>query len=439
MLGYFFMNFYKILSTILGILGILKLEGSPLLVLPDTSAKIIFTDDFIDNRNQWDLFTSGNSKIEIKNGILSLKSFQSRGICRYKNIDFDKSNFIAEVDFTQHIYGSSLTGMVFGLKDWNNYWFFVFGQGTIFIGEVSHGNLSMKAKGRFSASLFKSPKEVKMKLSSSNSEMQFLINNEAQMVINDVFLPGSGIGPIVSGKGKIIVDKFVVKQNPPGKNTPIIVRNNVETKKWKSSGTGFFIHQNGYLATNYHVIEGMDNISISINQDGTTKKYPAKVVVTDANNDLAILRIIDTLYRTPGKIPYRLGSAKQINTGASVFSIGYPMFDILGSEAKFSDGKISSKTGYKNSVTTFQTTVAVQPGNSGSPLFNENGEVVGIVNAIIKDADNVSYAIKAFFLFNLIDLVVVSTPLLFEPQAQGEHLENMIKKVSPYIVHIEVE
>ena len=66
----------------------------------------------------------------------------------------------------------------------------------------------------------------------------------------------------------------------------------------------------------------------------------------------------------------------------------------MGKEAKFTDGKISAKTGYEGAVNSFQSTIPVQPGNSGGPVFNDLGQLVGVINARINNADNVSYAIK---------------------------------------------
>ena len=66
----------------------------------------------------------------------------------------------------------------------------------------------------------------------------------------------------------------------------------------------------------------------------------------------------------------------------------------MGKAAKFTDGKISSKTGYNNAINSYQTSIPVQPGNSGGPLFNDKAQLIGVINSAIKDADNVSYAIK---------------------------------------------
>ena len=78
------------------------------------------------------------------------------------------------------------------------------------------------------------------------------------------------------------------------------------------------------------------------------------------------------------------------------------MSDILGEEIKVTDGIISSKTGYQGDVVTYQISVPVQPGNSGGPLFDENGNVIGIVSSKFTLGDNVSYAIKSNYLLKLL-------------------------------------
>ncbi|MBK6522650.1 MAG: trypsin-like peptidase domain-containing protein [Sphingobacteriaceae bacterium] len=77
----------------------------------------------------------------------------------------------------------------------------------------------------------------------------------------------------------------------------------------------------------------------------------------------------------------------------------------MGKEAKFTDGKVSSKTGFNGAINSFQSTIPVQPGNSGGPVFNDKGQMVGVINATYREADNVSYAIKLNYINNLIDLL----------------------------------
>ena len=107
-------------------------------------------------------------------------------------------------------------------------------------------------------------------------------------------------------------------------------------------------------------------LQANFTRNGKTESYPAKVVVTDPQNDLAIIKIDDQTFNGNGAIPYGLMTRTK-DTGSEVFSMGYPMADVMGSEIKFTDGKISSKSGIGGDVRVYQISVPIQPGNSGGP------------------------------------------------------------------------
>lgn len=165
------------------------------------------------------------------------------------------------------------------------------------------------------------------------------------------------------------------------------------------TGTGWAL-KDGYVVTNFHCVDGATNIVVKSHQGD----YSAKVVTTDESSDLAIIRINDAAFSGFGEVPYSI-ERKQCEVGESIWTIGYPMMDIMGEEVKFTDGKISAKTGYKGDLSTYQITVPIQPGNSGGPLFNESGNIVGITSSGLNKqvADNVNYAIKTSYLLNLIE------------------------------------
>jgi V8-like Glu-specific endopeptidase len=120
-----------------------------------------------------------------------------------------------------------------------------------------------------------------------------------------------------------------------------------------------------------------------------------------------------------------------------VFTLGYPMaLTSMGKEVKFSDGKISSKTGYQGDIGSYQTTVPVQPGNSGGPLFDNDGKLVGIINAKIMEADNVSYAIKLSSLKNLLELLPETIETESKLDLAAMNLEQKIKLLSKFTVLI---
>ena len=170
-----------------------------------------------------------------------------------------------------------------------------------------------------------------------------------------------------------------------------------EEKVIRSSGTGFIITKDGYILTCQHVIDGAKSIKALINGNS----YIVTLVAEDKSNDLALLKISGTFSALA------FSSKNSAQLGQKVFTIGYPNPILQGVSKKYTDGTISSLTGYQDDVRLYQISVPVQPGNSGGPLLDENGNVVGIIVAML-DAEaafnisrslpqNVNYAVKSIY------------------------------------------
>lgn len=149
------------------------------------------------------------------------------------------------------------------------------------------------------------------------------------------------------------------------------------------------------------MINRASNIQVKGVNGDFSKVYNAEVVVSDNLNDLAIIKIDDSNFTSFPVIPYNFRH-KTAEIGEEAYTLGYPMIDEMGSNIKLTNGIISAKSGYKDDVTSYQITVSVQPGNSGGPLFDKSGDVIGVVNAGLPERDNVGYAIKINCLENLI-------------------------------------
>ena len=180
-----------------------------------------------------------------------------------------------------------------------------------------------------------------------------------------------------------------------------------EIQEW--SGTGFAL-QNGYIVTNYHVIKNAKTISVQGVSSNFQEKYNVTVIATDKYNDLALLQISDNRFNGFGAIPYNVKTSVS-EVGEEVFVLGYPLTSTMGDEIKLTTGIISSKTGFQGDVSLYQISAPIQPGNSGGPLFDKNGNLIGIVNAKHEGAENVGYAIKTSYLKNLIESSI-STSIL---------------------------
>ena len=159
-------------------------------------------------------------------------------------------------------------------------------------------------------------------------------------------------------------------------------------------GSGFFINDDGFLMTNFHVIEGETQISIEVyhQRNGQLERRTYKQVRIVAMNkfaDLALLKIEDT---DAPKFKYiQIGSADALAVGERVFAIGSP----LGLERTVTEGILSTKTRQMGGDLYLQTTAQINPGNSGGPLFNLNGEVVGVTNMKITFGEGLGFAIPS--------------------------------------------
>jgi TPR repeat protein len=139
-----------------------------------------------------------------------------------------------------------------------------------------------------------------------------------------------------------------------------------------ASGSGFFVTRIGHILTNFHVVDGC--ASLRVKATGPSLQ-PAHVVAVDARNDLALLR---TSTAGPSSM-FRGGRAPR--RGEGVVVIGYPLRGLLASEASVTDGIVSALAGPQNDTRYLQFTAPVQPGNSGGPLLDESGNVIGVVVA----------------------------------------------------------
>lgn len=176
------------------------------------------------------------------------------------------------------------------------------------------------------------------------------------------------------------------------------------------SGTGFALF-NGYIVTNNHVAKGAKTILIRGVNGDTQKKYAARVVCTDKEHDLAILEIVDNSFYGFNNIPYSV-RLEEAEVGEDVLVLGFPMTDEMGDEIKLTTGVLSARSGYQGDASLYQMSAAVQPGNSGGPLFDADGNVIGVTCSKLLTAENVGYAIKTSYLKRLLEQSGISSSVL---------------------------
>lgn len=197
----------------------------------------------------------------------------------------------------------------------------------------------------------------------------------------------------------------------------------------QKTGTGFFLSKDGYIITNHHVIEKARTIKVLGVNDDYQHSYTARVEMSDKQNDLAILKITDATFKPLPNVPYTFKYTTS-SVGEDCFVLGYPLISTMGIDIKLTNGIISSKTGFEGNVAEYQMSVPVQPGNSGGPLFDKNGYIIGVVCAKHRDAENASYAIKASYIRNLVELLPTNITMPQTNLLVGKALPKQVELAS---------
>lgn len=184
-------------------------------------------------------------------------------------------------------------------------------------------------------------------------------------------------------------------------------------------GSGFFITTDGYILTAAHVIEDATKIDILVN----SKVLAVKVIRVDSKNDVALLKSDGVFNALP------VSQGLSIHLGADIFTIGFPNMMQQGASPKLTKGSISSKNGLQDDPSCYQVSVAIQPGNSGGPLLDYQGNVVGLIQAKLNDVNtlietgaipqNVNYALKSTYIMPLLDIIPKESRLQKPDRAQS--------------------
>lgn len=198
--------------------------------------------------------------------------------------------------------------------------------------------------------------------------------------------------------------------------------------------TSFMITKNGYVVTNYHVIDGADSIQLQ-NHKGDT--FKAEIIFTSPEKDLAILHINDSSFRSVKQVPYTFKN-RDSDIGEDIFTIGFPR-----DEAVYGQGYLSSSTGYAGDTLAYQISIPVNPGNSGGPVLDKEGNIIGIISGKQKGIDGAAFAIKTKALMETLDSIPAKslpTDIVISNKNQLNHLSRteQIKRLQDYIYIVKV-
>ncbi len=213
-----------------------------------------------------------------------------------------------------------------------------------------------------------------------------------------------------------------IKAEPPNS------ANGVVATQPESSGTGFFISEDGYLVSNHHVVGNANRVRL-VTRAGSV---PARVVKVDAANDLALLKAEGHF------TPLTVAASRGVKLGGTVATVGFPNIGLQGFAPKLAKGEIASLSGAGDDVRYFQISVPVQPGNSGGALVDMCGNAVGVVSAKLSASaaletsgalpENVNYAVKSSYFLSFLESVPAVAAKLKEPATQEKNLRSWCRR-----------
>jgi S1-C subfamily serine protease len=185
---------------------------------------------------------------------------------------------------------------------------------------------------------------------------------------------------------KALDDKinFVDRKN----SQPII------TTPVRYNGTGFLIDAKGLMITNAHVVKNSRNIFV---QNNKGDQFRAFVVKLDVPRDVAIIKIDDDRFKAFASLPYGIRKTAS-DIAEPIFTLGFPRDEIV-----YGEGYLSAKTGFNGDTLSCQIAVAANPGNSGGPVFNHNGEVIGILSAKETETEGAVFAVQSKYIYQVLD------------------------------------
>ncbi len=198
-------------------------------------------------------------------------------------------------------------------------------------------------------------------------------------------------------------------------------------------GSAFALNNKGYIITSSHMVNGADSVFV---QNSSLERTLTEVVLNDPKLDIAILKIVNADVVKTWDVPFTF-SQKATDIGEKVYTLGYPRKDVI-----YGEGSLSSLSGYYNDTTMYQISIPVNPGNSGGPLLNDQGNVIGVIRGKITGAEATGFAIKSNEILKSISSITVDSvkaELLSQPKKQalkGLKRTEQIKRINPYVFNV---
>ena len=166
-------------------------------------------------------------------------------------------------------------------------------------------------------------------------------------------------------------------------------------------------------------------------------EFKAIIVKVDESKDIAILKIVDKDYKSLGALPYGIRKSST-DIAEPIFTLGYPRNEIV-----YGEGYLSAKTGFNGDTLSCQIAVAANPGNSGGPVFNKSGEVIGILSTKETKADGVVFAIQSKYIIETVNQLkkddsTIELKLPSKSSVKGMGASEQVKKIQDYVYMVKV-
>lgn len=213
------------------------------------------------------------------------------------------------------------------------------------------------------------------------------------------------------------------------------INNKERETAWESkfTGSGFNIHPEGYIITNYHVVEDANEIMIE-NYKG--EHFPAYIAAFESAADIAILKVIDSnFYQDFKTLPFLL-EKKASELAEPIFSLGYPLENII-----YHEGYVSGELGYANNTNAYLLEITSDPGQSGAPVFNKEGNLVGMITGKMKNTSGKTYAIHTENILNLLNSLPEENAISYKQTAKLKNLDRtqQVQELRSFIYSIKAK
>ncbi len=216
---------------------------------------------------------------------------------------------------------------------------------------------------------------------------------------------------------------------------PIVTPREKEKIQTSISGTAFMVSSKGYLVTAKHIVEDADKILV---ENSLGDIFSARVIYMDKKKDIAVLKISDKNFKSQGIVPYAF-SGKKCDLGEKIFTLGYPSENIV-----FEEGVMSSRLGFKGDSSSCRVSLAINHGNSGGPLFDDKGNIIGMISGKEADKERAGFAITMKSIAETIKNAPKGTfesKLKFNSSNKIGSLKRsvQIKKIEPFVYQVRVD